>query len=134
VSRGTPSIWPQPYIAAANTPSRNEQSRYVIKLPGSSPSSAKPSTDSSAVGCSNSEGVNICDTIEVNTSDAETTRTDEHITALTAEIARLRAESDSPLLPGPIRQRLADRAAALEKIAERHARTRITPGDDDARR
>jgi len=61
-------------------------------------------------------------------------RTDEHITALTAEIARLRAESASPVLPGPIRQRLAGRAAALEKIAERHARTRITPGDDDARR
>jgi hypothetical protein len=29
---------------------------------------------------------------------------------------------------------LAGRAAALEKIAERHARTRITQGDDDARR
>ena len=65
---------------------------------------------------------------------ANIARTDEHITALTAEIARLRAESASPLLPGPIRQRLAGRAAALEKIAERHARTRITPGDDDARR
>jgi integrase len=65
---------------------------------------------------------------------ANIARTDGHITALTAEIARLRAESASPLLPGPIRQRLAGRAAALEKIAERHARTRITPGDDDARR
>jgi hypothetical protein len=65
---------------------------------------------------------------------ANIARTDEHITALTAETARLRAESASPLLPGPIRQRLAGRAAALEKIAERHARTRITPGDDDARR
>jgi hypothetical protein len=65
---------------------------------------------------------------------ANIARTDEHITALTAEIARLRAESASPVLPGPIRQRLAGRAAALEKIAERHARTRITPGDDDARR
>jgi len=65
---------------------------------------------------------------------ANIARTDEHITALTAEIARLRAESASPLLPGPIRQRLAGRAAALDKIAERHARTRITPGGDDARR
>jgi hypothetical protein len=46
----------------------------------------------------------------------------------------LRAESASPLPPGPIRQRLAGRAIALEKIAERHARTRIAPGDDDARR
>ena len=69
-----------------------------------------------------------------NPACANIARTDEHITALTAEIARLRAESASPLLPGPIRQRLAGRAAALEKIAERHARTRITPGDDDARR
>ena len=76
----------------------------------------------------------ICDTIKVNTGAAETTRTDEHITALTAETTRLRAESASPLLPGPIRQRLAARAAALEKIAGRHARTRITPGDTDARR
>ena len=66
---------------------------------------------------------------------ANIARTDEHITALAAEIARLRAESASPILPGPIRQRLADRAAALEKIAERHARTRITtPGDDNGRR
>jgi integrase len=65
---------------------------------------------------------------------ANIARTDEHITALTAEVARLRAESASPFLPGPIRQRLAGRAAALDKIAERHARTRITPGDDDARR
>jgi hypothetical protein len=65
---------------------------------------------------------------------ANIARTDEHITALTAEVARLRAESASPLLPGPSRQRLASRAAALEKIAERHARTCITPGQDDARR
>jgi hypothetical protein len=65
---------------------------------------------------------------------ANIARTDEYITALTAELARLRAESASPLLPGPIRQRLAGRAAALEKVAERHARTRITSGGDDARR
>ena len=81
-----------------------------------------------------SEGVDICDTTEVNTSAAETTRTDQHIAALTAEITRLRDESASPLLPGPIRERLASRAAALEKIAERHTRTRITPEADDARR
>jgi hypothetical protein len=35
--------------------------------------------------------------------------------------------------PGPIRQRLASRATVLEKIAKRHARSRITLGDDDAR-
>jgi hypothetical protein len=40
----------------------------------------------------------------------------------------------SPLVSGPIRQRLAGRAAALENIAERHARTRNTLGDGDARR
>jgi hypothetical protein len=70
----------------------------------------------------------------IRSSCANIARTDEHITALTAEIARLRAEAASRLLPGPIRQRLAGRAATLEKIAERHARTRIIPGDDDARR
>ena len=64
---------------------------------------------------------------------ANIARIDEHITALAAEITRLRAESASPLLPGPIRQRLVGRAAALEKITERHARTRITSGGDHAR-
>ena len=38
----------------------NPQSRYVSKSPGSSPGYAKPSTDNSAVGCSNSEGGNTC--------------------------------------------------------------------------
>jgi hypothetical protein len=69
-----------------------------------------------------------------NPACANIARTGEHIAALTAEITRLRDESASPLLPGPIRERLASRAAGLEKIAERHARTRITPGGDDARR
>ena len=69
-----------------------------------------------------------------NPACANIARTSEHIAALTTEITRLRDESASPLLPGPIRQRLASRAAALEKIAERHARPRITLGDDDARR
>jgi hypothetical protein len=87
----------------------------------------------SAVECSNSEGVDICDTTEVNTSAAETTDTDGHIAAQTAEIARLRAEAASPLAPEPIRQRLTQRAAALEQIAERHARTRVTTRSDDAR-
>ncbi len=55
----------------------------------------------------------------------------EHIQALTAETARLRAEAASPLAPEPIRQRLLQRADALEQIAERHARTGITAKADD---
>jgi hypothetical protein len=69
-----------------------------------------------------------------NPACANIARTDEHMTALTAEVARLRAESASPLLPGPISQRLASRAAMLEKIAERHARARVIPEGDDGRR
>jgi hypothetical protein len=61
-----------------------------------------------------------------NPACANVARTDEHITALTAETARLRAEAASPLAPEPIRRRLTQRAAALEQIAERHARTGVT--------
>ncbi len=66
-----------------------------------------------------------------NPACANIARTDEHIQALTAETVRLRAEAASPLAPEPIRQRLFQRAATLEQIAERHARTRIAaePGD-----
>jgi hypothetical protein len=66
-----------------------------------------------------------------NPACANVARTGEHIEALTAEAARLRAEAASPLTPGPIRQRLSQRADALERIAERHARTRITAEPDD---
>ena len=68
----------------------------------------------------------ICDTTKVNTGAAETTDTDDHVTALTAEAGRLRAEAASPLAPEPIRQRLAQRAVELENIAERHSRTHST--------
>jgi hypothetical protein len=61
-----------------------------------------------------------------NPACANIARTGEHIAALTAETARLRAEAGSPLAPEPIRQRLIQRADALESIAERHARTGIT--------
>lgn len=61
-----------------------------------------------------------------NPACANIARTDEHITALTAETERLRAEAASPLAPEPIRQRLAQRAGELERIAERHTRTRST--------
>jgi len=66
-----------------------------------------------------------------NPACANIARTGEHITALTAETARLRAEAASPLAPEPIRQRLAQHADTLEQIAERHARTRITAKTDD---
>ena len=62
---------------------------------------------------------------------ANIARTDEHIQALTAETARLRAEAASPLAPEPIRQRLTQRADALEHIAERHARSGITAKADN---
>ena len=68
-----------------------------------------------------------------NPACANVARTGEHIAALTAEIARLRAEAASPLAPEPIRQRLTQRAAALERIGDRHARTRVTTRSDDAR-
>ena len=66
-----------------------------------------------------------------NPACANIARTDEHIAALTTETARLRAEAASPLAPEPIRQRLTQRADALERIAERHARTAITARADD---
>jgi hypothetical protein len=65
-----------------------------------------------------------------NPACANIARTGEHIDALTAETARLRAEAASPLAPEPIRQRLLQRADALEQIAERHARTCITAKAD----
>jgi hypothetical protein len=67
-----------------------------------------------------------------NPACANIARTDEHIETLTALIARLRAEAASPLAPEPIRQRLTQRAAGLEQIAERHTRTRVTTRSDDA--
>ena len=66
-----------------------------------------------------------------NPACANIARTGEHIAALTTETARLRAEAASPLAPEPIRQRLTQRADALEHIAERHARTGITAKADD---
>jgi hypothetical protein len=66
-----------------------------------------------------------------NPACANIARTGEHITALTGETDRLRAEAASPLVPEPIRQRLTQRAEALERIAERHAGTGITAKADD---
>ncbi len=61
-----------------------------------------------------------------NPACANIASTDTHITALHAETARLRAEIASPFLPGPLRDRLTQRADGLQQIASRHARTRVT--------
>ena len=108
--------------------SRNQQSRYVIKLPGFSPTCAKPSTDSSAVGCSNSEGVDIGDTIEVNTSDAETTWTDQQATQLREPALAL--ESQAAHVAQPVGDRLRAAAARFRDQAGKHDRTRITIARD----
>ena len=60
-----------------------------------------------------------------NPACANIARTDTHVTALRTEAARLRAEIASPLTPGPLRDRLTQRAAVLQQIAGWHARTRI---------
>jgi hypothetical protein len=62
---------------------------------------------------------------------ANIARTDTHITDLHAETARLRAEIASTLTPAPLRERLTQRASALQQIADRHSRTRITSKDHD---
>ena len=102
----------------------------MIKLPGSSPSSAKPSTDSSAVGCLNSEGVDICDTIEVNTSDAETTRTDQQAAQLRDRALAL--ETQAAHAPQPVGDRLRATAARLRDQAGKHDRTRIALTDEES--
>ncbi len=61
-----------------------------------------------------------------NPACANMARTDTHIKDLSAETARLRAEIASPLIPGPLRDRRTQRADALQQIAGRHARTRVT--------
>jgi hypothetical protein len=106
----------------------NRQSHYVIRLRRSSPTCAGPSTDSSAIECSNSEGGNICDTIEANTSAAETTRTDQHA-------ARLRDRADSlddraARAPQPVGDRLRAKASKLRGWAGNHDRTRIVLDND----
>jgi len=63
---------------------------------------------------------------------ANIARTDEHITTLTAETTRLQAEIANPLTPHPIRDRLTQRVAALQQIADRHTRSRTTRKAPDA--
>jgi hypothetical protein len=128
---------PKPYPTAvhnggyARALSCNRQSHYVIRLRRSSPTCAGPSTDSSAIECSNSEGGNICDTIEANTSAAETTRTDSHAGQLRAKAERLRRQADTALTPHPVADRLRQRAATLAELADNHDRTRIALTDEE---
>ncbi|ELB93167.1 hypothetical protein Rwratislav_10393 [Rhodococcus wratislaviensis IFP 2016] len=51
---------------------------------------------------------------------ANIARTDTHIAALRTEIARLREEIVEPATPMPLRERLGQRAAHLDKLVEQH--------------
>jgi len=60
----------------------------------------------------------------VNTSDAETTRTDRDMTAARHQLTRLQQAAGSPLAPRPLRDRSAGQAAWLQAIINRHDATR----------
>ena len=62
---------------------------------------------------------------------ANIARTDTHIRHLITEIANLGAEMTSPLTPIPLRERLKQRITALQRIVDRHERTKISPAADD---
>lgn len=70
----------------------------------------------------------------MNTSAAETTRTDTHMASLRDEIAQLADEVTSPLTPVPLRERLTQRISALQAIVDRHEQTRIVPASRKAAR
>ncbi|UNN05324.1 hypothetical protein [Rhodococcus opacus] len=72
-------------------------------------------------GRSTSPAIDRC-----NPACANIARTDTHIAALRNEIARLREEIVEPATPIPMRERLGQRAAHLDKLVEQHERTRIT--------
>jgi hypothetical protein len=82
----------------------------------------------SAVECSNSEGVDICDTTEVNTSAAETTRTDQQAAQLRDRALAL--ETQAAHVPQPVGDRLHATAVRLRDQAGKHDRIRITTGKD----
>lgn len=66
----------------------------------------------------------------MNTSDAETTLPDTHISRLREEITQLEEEITSPLTPAPLRERLKQRIVFLHAIADRHERTRLASSLD----
>ena len=70
----------------------------------------------------------ICDTTEVNTSAAETTRTDRDIGVLTRRLQLLEQGAADPLAPRPLRDRSAAQASRLRAIIDRHQLTRPAAG------
>lgn len=75
----------------------------------------------SAVGYSNSEGVDICDTTEVNTGAAETTYTDRDTIAIRRRVAELEGIVADTLSP-PIRHaREQHELARLRAALDAHA-------------
>lgn len=80
--------------------------------------------EGSRKGSSNlAPAVDRCDPACVNIA-----RTDQHITALRAEIVKLTAEAADPLTPLPLAARILQRVARLTGLIERHNATRIVPG------
>ena len=76
-------------------------------------------------GRSTSPAIDRCDPACANIA-----RTDTHIAALRSEIARLREEIVEPATPMPLRERLGQRAAHLDKLVEQHERTHITSREE----
>ena len=72
----------------------------------------------------------ICDTTKVNTSDAETTRTDQQAAQLRDRALAL--ETQAAHVPQPVGDRLRATAAGLRGQAGKHDRTRITTARKDA--
>jgi hypothetical protein len=73
---------------------------------------------------------NIRDTTEVNTSTAETTRTDRDIQRMSHHLAQMEAAAADPLAPRPLRDRATARAARYQAIIGRHQASRPRAGDD----
>ena len=65
---------------------------------------------------------------------ANIARTDTHIDRLRSEIAELAEQVASPLTPVPLKERLKQRITALQRIADRHERTKITTTIEEPRR
>jgi hypothetical protein len=72
----------------------------------------------------------ICDTTKVNTGAAETTRTDQQAAQLRERALVL--ESQAERVPKPVGDRLRASAVRLRTLADKHDRTRITPGEGQA--
>jgi len=75
----------------------------------------------------------ICDTIEVNTSDAETTRTDRDIRQLAGRLAVLEERACDPLAPRPLRDRAAAQAVGIRAVIGRHDHARPQHAPDRER-